>query len=333
MATQLVSQLGNILNTTLQASTYTKASSFNSALTANALPSDLYAGHGWNSLSTPEQWWARWYTFVGNPVLATGIMSFLLHEVFYFGRCIPWIIVEKIPSLRKYKLQEGKVTSPAEQWRCTKYVLLTHFTVELPQIWGFHPMAEYFGMATHHVPFPSWTTIISQVILFFIIEDFWHYWAHRALHTRLLYKRIHKLHHEFSAPFGLAAEYCHPLEILILAQGTVGGPLLWCWWSKGNLHIITMYAWIILRLCQAVDAHSGYDFPWSFQHIFPLWSGADHHDHHHQYFIGNYATSFRVWDYVFGTDKTYRMHRQKAADEKKQAKEAARLKALGFKVQ
>ena len=110
------------------------------------------------------------YRFVGNPVLATGIMSFLLHEVFYFGRCIPWIIVEKIPSLRKYKLQEGKVTSPAEQWRCTKYVLLTHFTVELPQIWGFHPMAEYFGMATHHVPFPSWTTIISQVILFFIIE-------------------------------------------------------------------------------------------------------------------------------------------------------------------
>lgn len=60
MATQLVSQLGNILNTTLQASTYTKASSFNSALTANALPLDLYAGHDWNSLSTPEQWWARW---------------------------------------------------------------------------------------------------------------------------------------------------------------------------------------------------------------------------------------------------------------------------------
>jgi methylsterol monooxygenase len=32
----------------------------------------------------------------------------------------------------------------------------------------------------------------------------------RAMHAYTpLYKRVHKLHHEFSAPFGLAAEYAH----------------------------------------------------------------------------------------------------------------------------
>lgn len=66
------------------------------------------------------------------------------------------------------------------------------------------------------------------------------YWAHRAMHYGPLYKKIHKLHHEFSAPFGLAAEYAHPIEILVLGMGTVGGPLLWCWLSGGNCHIITM---------------------------------------------------------------------------------------------
>jgi len=94
----------------------------------------------------------------------------------------------------------------------------------------------------------------------------------------MLYKKIHKLHHEFSAPFGLAAEYAHPIEILVLGIGTVGGPILWCWLSGGNLHLFTMcvlapmiassllicvciayrYIFIILRLFQAVDAHSGY---------------------------------------------------------------------------
>jgi methylsterol monooxygenase len=81
--------------------------------------------------------------------------------------------------------------------------------------------------------------------------------AHQLLHTPLLYKHIHKLHHKYSAPFGLAAEYAHPLEVMILGTGTICGPLLYCWF-KPNLHIVTVYIWISLRLFQAIDAHSGY---------------------------------------------------------------------------
>jgi hypothetical protein len=71
------------------------------------------------------------------------------------------------------------------------------------------------------------------------------------------------LDHEFSAPFGLAAEYAHPLEVLILGTGTIGGPLLMAMASQTifpqtSLHIITVYIWIVLRLFQAVEAHSGY---------------------------------------------------------------------------
>jgi len=84
--------------------------------------------------------------------------------VFYFGRCVPWIIIDSMPYFRKWKLQDAKAPTAAEQWKCTKYVLLTHFTVELPQIWGFHPLAEYFGMSTHQVPFPSWSTMVPQII-------------------------------------------------------------------------------------------------------------------------------------------------------------------------
>lgn len=43
---------------------------------------------------------------MGNDVLATGIMSFVLHEVIYFGRSLPWIIIDAIPYFRKYKIQQ-----------------------------------------------------------------------------------------------------------------------------------------------------------------------------------------------------------------------------------
>ena len=81
--------------------------------------------------------------------------------------------------------------------------------------------------------------------------------AHQLLHTPLLYKHIHKLHHKYSAPFGLAAEYAHPLEVMILGTGTILGPMLYCKYTQ-NLHIVTVYIWITLRLFQAIDAHSGY---------------------------------------------------------------------------
>jgi methylsterol monooxygenase len=89
---------------------------------------------------------------------------------------------------------------------------------------------------------------------------------------------------------------------------------------KWQLHLITMLTWIVLRLFQAIDAHSGYDFPWSLCHWVPFWAGAEHHDYHHQAFIGNYSSSFRWWDYLFGTDKKYRAFRKRQAEEKRKLK-------------
>ena len=42
---------------------------------------DLYTGTDISSLNMFERAWMSWYLYWGNPVLATGIASFLLHEV------------------------------------------------------------------------------------------------------------------------------------------------------------------------------------------------------------------------------------------------------------
>lgn len=132
-------------------------------LLSHALPhtTDTYWGHldeisKYNvHLNFFERLWLAWYAYIGNDVLATGIMSFMMHELIYFGRSLPWIIIDCIPAFNKYKIQnvcdidsvrsfkcfvltpfsQQKIPTAAEQWNCAKLVLLSHFTVELPQIW------------------------------------------------------------------------------------------------------------------------------------------------------------------------------------------------------
>lgn len=196
--------------------------------------------------------------------------------------------------------KQQKIPTAREQWECAALVLLQHCTVELPQIWLFHPVAVYLGLE-YGVPFPPLWKMAMQIAIFFVMEDAWHYWFHRGLHYGPLYRAIHKMHHTYSAPFGLAAEYASPIEVMLLGFGIVGCPVVWVALTN-DLHLLTMYAWIVLRLFQAIDAHSGYDFPWSLRKFLPFWAGADHHDLHHEKFIGNYASSFRWWDYVLDTE-------------------------------
>ncbi|KAK6218868.1 methylsterol monooxygenase [Colletotrichum tabaci] len=163
----------------------------------------------------------------------------------------------------------------------------------------FHPLCELVGLNIQ-VPFPTRGAMAAQLVSFFVLEDAYHYWAHRFLHWGPVYRKVHCIHHTYAAPFGLAAEYASPWETLLLGAGTIGSPLIIGLFGI-NVHLLTVIAWVTLRQFQAIDAHSGHDFSWSLRHWMPLWGGANWHDEHHRYFIGNYSSSFRYWDILMGT--------------------------------
>eukprot|EP00246_Nothoceros_aenigmaticus_P004633 TRINITY_DN16245_c0_g1_i1.p1 TRINITY_DN16245_c0_g1~~TRINITY_DN16245_c0_g1_i1.p1 ORF type:complete len:246 (-),score=35.19 TRINITY_DN16245_c0_g1_i1:285-1022(-) len=203
--------------------------------------------------------------------------------------------------LQKYKIQP-RMNTPAAQEKCIVRLLLYHFGVNLPVMVASYPVFKYMGFRSS-LPLPSWHTICFQIVAYFILEDFIFYWGHRLLHTKWLYQHIHCVHHEYATPFGLTSEYAHPAEILFLGFATIFGPAI------TGPHLLTLWLWMSIRVLETVEAHCGYDFPWSLSRFLPIYGGADFHDYHHRLLYtksGNYASTFTYMDWLFGTDKGYR---------------------------
>ncbi|KAH9777479.1 hypothetical protein WN943_013844 [Citrus x changshan-huyou] len=221
---------------------------------------------------------------------------------------LPFVVIESLrsDSFDKYKIQPKVRLSFSEMVRCYKDVMRMFFLVVGPLQLVSFPSVQMVGIRTG-LPLPSGWEILAQLVVYFMVEDYTNYWIHRFLHCKWGYEKIHRVHHEYTAPIGFAAPYAHWAEILILGIPSFLGPAM----APG--HMITFWLWIALRQIEAIDTHSGYDFPWGFTKYIPFYGGADYHDYHH--YVGeqshsNFASVFTYCDFLYGTDKGYRYQKK-----------------------
>jgi sterol desaturase/sphingolipid hydroxylase (fatty acid hydroxylase superfamily) len=182
---------------------------------------------------------------------------------------------------------------------CVRHNLISHFLIQPVAAYFMYPVFSYFGCIIR-APLPPISIFLRDILICIAVNDTLFYWAHRTLHHPAIYKYIHKKHHLFNYSIGIAATYAHPIEDLFanLIPTLLGSLLI-------GSHFIVFLIWIILRLMETIDAHSGYSFSFSPFGLLPFQGGVERHDFHHSKNVGCYGSFTIFWDSVLGTDQAF----------------------------
>ena len=218
-----------------------------------------------------------------------------LHEVVFFATWGLFGLLFLRGVARRFQVAEGKGPSPELHRRAVGEVLRGHVLLLPVTAFVLYPAWAAMG-GRSGAPLPGVFEVAWQLVACVLIQDTLFYWSHRALHIPRFYKAIHGKHHTFRHVRGHASEYAHPIESVVnLAAFMLPAIVL-------GTHLFTYGLWVVIRVFETVEAHSGY----AFTRI------ASRHAFHHLYAAkGCLGSFFGIWDRIMGTDRKWReWHRQ-----------------------
>ena len=149
----------------------------------------------------------------------------------------------------------------------------------------------------------GWVYLAGSVVLMVLLHDAYFYWAHRLMHTRLLYRHFHAIHHRSNNPSPWAAFSFHPLEAIV--EAGIIFPIVFII----PAHPLAIAIFFVIMTTFNVLGHVGYEFfpSWFTKNKFGgLLNTSTSHNLHHQHHRTNFGLYFRFWDLLCGTtDKDY----------------------------
>lgn len=154
---------------------------------------------------------------------------------------------------------------------------------------------------------------LPQVLLVLLVFDAQFYWVHRAAHASpLLYRWLHRDHHDDRYPDTWSALIQHPLDLFL----TTAMPMAWA--VVLPIHEAAWLAALLVANYINIAGHSGYEVTRLLPAMvtpngWATWKDPErrgiagwvntvtHHDLHHQCFHNNFSLYFTHWDRWMGT--------------------------------
>jgi sterol desaturase/sphingolipid hydroxylase (fatty acid hydroxylase superfamily) len=224
----------------------------------------------------------------------------LIQILFFWLPCLFYFALDHIaPKFsQRHKLQpQLKQPTTSELHNCLRLVLRNQAISGLIHIVLLSLGALTTSKPTYRFDYklPAFSEIALDVLLCVVLREILFYYSHRLLHLPSIYPRIHKVHHRFTAPVALAAQYAHPIEHFVANTLPISIPpmILRC-------HVVTFWVFLAAELLETTTVHSGYDF---------LNGWAKKHDKHHESFMIYFGT-IGLLDWLHGTDERNRKEKK-----------------------
>jgi len=243
----------------------------------------------------PESAWSwlistftEWQIFlIVGPLLF--LTQYLLTGIFFIA-LEHWICPEAMARCKiqpKVKIPlTGKNPSQFYLLKDTAQTILTGGPISLGIIYFFH----YHGLLSLNVDKTPPAFLLADLVYIVLAEEFGMYYAHILMHkSKYLYKHIHKIHHEYTAPVALVAIYGHFIEHMFQDWLPFLVPALLI-----QTDLYTMFMYLFLGSAMAQDEHTGFLMPWEGDETI-------YHDVHHEKFDMNFGF-IGLADWLHSTD-------------------------------
>ena len=202
------------------------------------------------------------------------LTAFIIHLSSY------WLSV-----LYLYKYDKNYTSKSLMKWKkykkAVKISLFNQFCITLPLL---YLLKNYITKSFLNNDVSN-IIIIRNILFILTTSGLLFYGFHYMLHKPYLYKKIHKMHHEFIIPVAPASLYAHPIEHILCNNLSFLIPFIIFGTTKNISYLL-----IILGSIMVTSAHVDYNFPlFGYSHVI-----------HHKKYKYNYGFG-NVFDQIFST--------------------------------